>query len=422
MLRPVSSGASFPAIEFETWRARALPGGPPASPLSTLEGVAVPPLGPPSTPVRPLPTRAPGATTVIVRAPATTPSATPPWLDGGVDGVWLACGATQPASPEFVAAWRRHVPGALPLLVDGGATPESVLALANVQVWIDPCSAHASDGPPLQPLIARWLAQPEAWTWVCDGAAWHDAGASAVDEVAIAIAGLLVALRSRERAGLSPTPPTGSWALRLGLGGTLLLDVAKLRATRALAQAVLVHAGDAAAAPRLFARSARRTRTPEDLDTNLVRAALEAFAGHTGGADALLLEPHDRRPASADDAARWARNTGVLLERECHLGRVADPWAGAWAIEAATTAIAEAAWTRVRAIEAAGGLADAEVAAGVRRDVAATAGARIDALRRGELSLVGATRHRPPQPCADPPPPEPGVLTLAQHAAGGGDR
>ncbi|MBX7079114.1 MAG: hypothetical protein K1X88_08025, partial [Nannocystaceae bacterium] len=118
----------------------------------------------------------------------------------------------------------------------------------------------------------------------------------------------------------------------------------------------------------------------------------------------------------------WARNLGVLLERECHLGRVADPWAGAWAVEHATAAMAEAAWARVRAIEAAGGLADPALVASLRRDVAATAAARIDAVQRDALPLVGVTRHRPPQPCADPPPPEPGVLTLAQHAAAGGER
>ena len=61
--------------------------------------------------------------------------------------------------------------------------------------------------------------------------------------------------------------------------------------------------------------------------TNLIRLTLAGFAGAAGGADALVLDPHDA-PRAPTFGARLARNTGLVLMEESHLGRVEDPAAG----------------------------------------------------------------------------------------------
>lgn len=418
-------GEPFDAIEFETWRARVERGETTLAGLTrgALEGVGVPPLATARThgAARAVPSRASAKTQVVLRALDDGPS--PSWLPAAVDGVWLAVGRGQRLAPERVLQWRARLPVGLSLFVDGDAEPSRLLGLEGVTAWIDPCGAgDIGEDAWSRDAIARWVADPHAFVWACDGAAWHDAGASAVDELAAALGGLLVAVRARERAGHTALPEPGAWMLRLGLGGSLLIDVAKLRAARALVTAVLSRLGSAPPQLQLWARSGRRNRAATDVDTNLVRASLEAFAAVSGGADGILLEPHDRRPSNLDDAGRWARNIAALLQHECHLDRVADPWAGAWAIEDTTAALAAAAWARVRGFEAAGGLGEPAVQTQLRRDVAATAAQRVAALVSGEEVLVGATRWPPPDRCTDHPLAEPGVLALERLAQEAGAR
>jgi methylmalonyl-CoA mutase len=75
-------------------------------------------------------------------------------------------------------------------------------------------------------------------------------------------------------------------------------------------------------------------------------------------------------------ARRQSRNAQLVLMEEAHIGRVADPAAGAGYVEGLTDQIARAAWTRFQAIEAWGGIVAALASGEVARDVAATVAAR----------------------------------------------
>jgi methylmalonyl-CoA mutase len=190
----------------------------------------------------------------------------------------------------------------------------------------------------------------------------------------------------------------GTLVLRVGLGGDLLVDVAKLRALRwlVLALARRLGAAEAGAAVPIHAFTARRTRSRVDVDTNLVRATVEAFAAAIGGADAIAIAPHD---GGTQASARWARNVSHVLRHEVHLDRVDDPTAGSGAIEALTEAIARAAWSRVQAIEEGGGIVAALRTGELQARVAATASARGEAVAQGKTPLVGVSKFAVP---ADP--------------------
>jgi len=220
---------------------------------------------------------------------------------------------------------------------------------------------------------------------LCDAAAWHDAGATAVDEVAIALAGVLGALGD----GCTRV------VAKVALGGDLPLELAKLRALRGLVHACTVQLGTDATVS-IVARSGRRIRSRLDVDTNLVRATYELFAAVCAGVDAVLVEPHDRATSASADSQRWANNLALLMHHECGLADVDDPFAGSWAIESLTRTLADAAWARVQSFMARGGLAAVIADGSLTRDVAAAAERRVAAVADGTQPIVGVSKFPPP--------------------------
>lgn len=127
------------------------------------------------------------------------------------------------------------------------------------------------------------------------------------------------------------------------VGSQYLTEIAKLRALRYLLEKI----------PLTFPASAQRSKPfihahtsisykPNEPDyTNLVRAAAQAMSAVTGGCDALTVLPFDR----ADPLAlRLATHVSYILEHESLLGKVADPAAGAFALEDMSLKLADAAW------------------------------------------------------------------------------
>ena len=112
---------------------------------------------------------------------------------------------------------------------------------------------------------------------------------------------------------------------------------------------------------------------------------------------------------------------------EAHLGRVADPAAGAWSLEARTAELARAAWARFTAIEAAGGVAGALRDGLIAEDVGRARAALAAAIAAKALRIVGVTDFadarrgpgrgpgpaaaRPRQPCR----PSPGLPGSDSH-------
>jgi methylmalonyl-CoA mutase len=220
---------------------------------------------------------------------------------------------------------------------------------------------------------------------VIDAAAWHDAGATAVDEVALALAGVLDALdQGRVRV-----------VVLVALGGDLPLELAKLRALRGLVHACTTKLGERVTVT-IVARSGRRIRSRLDVDTNLVRATYELFAAVCAGVDAVIVEPHDRATSPSADSQRWATNLVALMHRECGLADVDDPFGGSWAIESLTRALADAAWVRVQSFAAQGGLAAVIADGSLARDVAAAASRRLAAVADDTYPIVGVSKFPPP--------------------------
>lgn len=130
----------------------------------------------------------------------------------------------------------------------------------------------------------------------------------------------------------------------ISVGPQYLTEIAKLRALRYLLKKTARAFGlpETQSIPFIHATTFTNYKNNEPDYTNLVRAAAEAMSAVIGGCDALTVFPFD----SADNAMaqRLATHVSYILEHESHFAKVADPAAGAFAIEDMTLKLVNAAW------------------------------------------------------------------------------
>jgi len=227
---------------------------------------------------------------------------------------------------------------------------------------------------------------------------FHQAGATATQELAFTLAALAEAYDHLTEAGLDIRQLLSKTMLSVPVGTSFFVELAKLRALRVLLnrfqqawqiepQPVFIHA-----------ETSTFYYAAVEPYTNLLRATTEAMAAVMGGCDALTVYPHDLRLSGADDehafAERIARNIPILLAEEAQLGSVADPAAGAYALEHLTHQLVENAWALFLEVENQGGLTAAHAFA--EAELARSYQAKQEAIEQGKV-LVGVTKFRPEQ-------------------------
>jgi len=135
--------------------------------------------------------------------------------------------------------------------------------------------------------------------------------------------------------------------------------------------------------------------TRADAWTNLVRLTSAAFAGAVGGADAIVIGAFtDALGLPTAFARRMSRNLQLILMEEGHVGAVADPAAGAGALETLGADLARAAWAGFNAIEAAGGVVAALREGVIAQRVKAATADLAAGLADRSLRVVGVTDFR----------------------------
>jgi methylmalonyl-CoA mutase len=249
---------------------------------------------------------------------------------------------------------------ALSLLdIAGGERREAL----DISVGLDPASLLAATGarPDVEALLGRLLPAPGLGSLMtADGRTFHDAGASPAQELGMALASGVAALRSLEKAGLALDAARRRLDFVLAADADLVLTLPKLRALRLLWARVEEACGLAPLPIRLHAESSWRMITRRDPWTNMLRATLAAFAAGTAGADSVTLLPFTSALGLPDGfARRVARNALHILLEEANIHRVADPAAGAGTFEAITDELCQRGWTIFQALERKGGILEA---------------------------------------------------------------
>jgi methylmalonyl-CoA mutase len=226
----------------------------------------------------------------------------------------------------------------------------------------------------------------------------HEAGATAVQELAYTLADGRDYVRAALARGLDIDAFAGRLSFFFGIGMNFFLEVAKLRAARTLWTKIMAELG--AKEPRsLMLRTHCQTSgvslTEQDPHNNIVRTTIEALAAVLGGTQSLHTNSFDEAIAlPTDQSARIARNTQLILQHESRVTDVVDPLGGSYYIEALTADLVSRATALMAEVEAQGGMTQAVQDGGPKAEIekaAALSQARID---RGEDVIVGVNRYR----------------------------
>lgn len=326
-------------------------------------------------------------------------------LEGGADSVWLrAAAATRLGlDPDHPRARSADLDGLLlstsddlrallePLPTEGcavhvtagGAAPAILALLAAAtdrrgidlgtlhgSIDVDPLGAVAGDGEDPAGLdrsfelaadVAAWAARhaPNLRVLSVSTVPYHVAGATAVHELAFAMATVVATMRAAEAGGCDLETVARQLQFVHAIGRDVFLGVATLRALRRLWFRVATSCGvrDDDAGAFIHAVTSPRTLTARDPWTNLLRGTTQTFAAIVGGADVVTTLEFDRRSGGPDDLGRrMARNTQTILREESHLGRIADPAGGSWYVESLTDDLARRAWALFQELERDGGM------------------------------------------------------------------
>src|SRR5687767_14141172 len=226
----------------------------------------------------------------------------------------------------------------------------------------------------------------------------HEAGATAVQELAYTLADGMEYVRCAKARGLDVDAFAPRLSFFFGIGMNLFMEVAKLRAARTLWARIMTDLGakqEKSKLLRTHCQTSGVSLTEQDAYNNIVRTTIQALAAVLGGTQSLHTNSFDEAIALPTDfSARIARNTQLILAEESGVTAVADPLGGSWYVEALTRELEDKAWALIEEVEQHGGMTKA-VAEGLPKhrieEAAAERAAKVDT---GETVIVGVNRYR----------------------------
>ena len=226
----------------------------------------------------------------------------------------------------------------------------------------------------------------------------HEAGATAVQELAYTLADGMAYVRAAVAAGQAIDEFAPRLSFFFGIGMNLFMEVAKLRASRTLWARIMTGLGaktEKSKLLRMHCQTSGVSLTEQDPYNNVVRTTIEAMAAVLGGTQSLHTNSLDEAVALPTEfSARIARNTQLILAEESGVTAVADPLGGSYYLEALTRELEEKAQALIDEVEAHGGMTRS-VAEGLPKmrieEAAAARAAKVDV---GETVIVGVNKYR----------------------------
>jgi methylmalonyl-CoA mutase len=245
-----------------------------------------------------------------------------------------------------------------------------------------------------QAQTVRWAAEnaPHIKTVGVSGIPYHNAGASAVQELAFALATAVEYIDRMTEQNLSIDQVAGSMRFTFAVGPFYFMEIAKLRAARILwAKIVEAYGGNKESQKMtIHGVTSYFNQTMYDPYVNMLRTTTEAFSAVVGGVDSLQTNPFDETFGPADEfSRRIARNTQIILDEETQLDQLIDPAGGSYYVEKLTHEVAEKAWALFREIEKRGGMLKALIDGYPREEIDAVAAKRKKDLAKRKSVLVG---------------------------------
>ena len=227
---------------------------------------------------------------------------------------------------------------------------------------------------------------------------FHNAGGSAVQELAFGLSGGAEYLERLTAAGIPVITAAEKMKLTFASGSNYFMEIAKFRAARYL-WTKLVEAWDTdpdvAEKIVIHAVTSRWNKTIYDPFVNMLRSTTESMSAILGGADSLTVEPFDKAFSKGSNpfSERIARNSQLVLKEEAYFDKVVDPAAGSYYIESLTGALIEQSWDLFLKTTDMGGLVAAFKAGFIQEQVEETASRRDNFLASRRDTLLGTNQY-----------------------------
>lgn len=232
------------------------------------------------------------------------------------------------------------------------------------------------------------------------GDLFHNAGATAVQELAFAISAGNEYLAGLSGRGIRAAETASTMQFTFSLGSAYFLEIAKIRAARllwSLIQKAYDQDADDTAPMYIHGTTSLWNKSVFDAHVNMLRTTTEAMAGAVAGCDAISVKHYDITFRKPDDLSmRNARNTQIILREESYFGKVADPAAGSYYIENLTHSLAAAAWELFKNLESEGGYLKAVGDGKIRAAIEESAAARDLEIAKRSVIILGTNQYPNP--------------------------
>ena len=226
----------------------------------------------------------------------------------------------------------------------------------------------------------------------------QEAGATAEIELAYTLADGLEYIKKGLEAGMDIDTFAPRLSFFWAIGMNHFKEIAKMRAGRMLWAKMVKQfnpKNPKSLALRTHCQTSGWSLTEQDPFNNVARTTIEAMAAAFGGTQSLHTNALDEAIALPTDfSARIARNTQIYLQKETHITKTVDPWAGSYHVEKLTEDIANDAWKLIQEVEELGGMTKA-IEKGIPKmrieEAAAKKQAKIDS---GKDVIVGVNKYQ----------------------------
>jgi methylmalonyl-CoA mutase N-terminal domain/subunit len=228
----------------------------------------------------------------------------------------------------------------------------------------------------------------------------REAGATAVQEVAFALAHAIVYIESALERGLDVDEFAPRLSYSLGCYRDLFEEVAKFRAARRLFARVMTerfHPKDPRSAMfRIYCGTLGSTLTRQEPENNIVRIAMHALIGALGGAQAIFTAGLDEAFAlPTERSARIALRTQQMMVDEFGITNTIDPLGGSYYVESLTNEIEDRARALLKQIDEMGGMIAAHESGWVQQSIEESSYAFQKKVESAEHVFVAMNKYLP---------------------------
>ena len=222
----------------------------------------------------------------------------------------------------------------------------------------------------------------------------REAGATAVQEVALTLANAIAYVEAAIKSGLNVDEFAGQISFFFNAHNDFLEEVAKFRAARRQ-WAKIMKERFGARKPRSWmlrfhTQTAGCTLTAQQPDNNVVRVTLQALAAVLGGTQSLHTNSRDEALSlPTEKSVEIALRTQQIIAHESGVANTIDPLAGSYYVEALTNEIERSAQKHIEKIDGMGGALAAIERGFIQREIQESAYRYQRAVEQGEQIVVG---------------------------------